>query len=132
MSPKLPLFPGEYGPPPIRGFWGPPETTPPEDGDAAGLAAGDTRGPAGGQECPSVCLSVCLSVPLLACLFVCLSVCLRVGLSVSLLSVTTVNPTKTAEPIEVPFETWTWVRPRNHVSGVGTHGDRPAGGQECP
>jgi len=38
----------------------------------------------------------------------------RVAWSVSL-SVTIVNPAKTAEPIEVPFGLWTLVSPRNHV-----------------
>jgi len=41
-----------------------------------------------------------------------------VCLSVSLL-VTTVSPTKTDEPITVPFGVWTWVGPRNHVLGGG-------------
>ena len=36
------------------------------------------------------------------------------SLSVCLL-VTTVSPTKTDEPIEVPFGLWTRVGPRNHV-----------------
>ena len=31
------------------------------------------------------------------------------------LSVTAVSPTKTAEPIEMPFGLWTRVGPRNHV-----------------
>ena len=33
--------------------------------------------------------------------------------------VTTVNPTKTEKPIEVPFGIWTRVGPNNHVSGWG-------------
>jgi len=37
---------------------------------------------------------------------VCLSVCL---------SVTVVRPAKTAEPMEMPFELWTRVGPRNNV-----------------
>ena len=37
-------------------------------------------------------------------------VCLSVGLSITI-----VEPAKTAEPIELPFEMWTWVGPRNHV-----------------
>jgi len=31
------------------------------------------------------------------------------------LSVTIVNPAKTAQPIEIPFGVWTQVGPRNHV-----------------
>jgi len=30
-------------------------------------------------------------------------------------SVTLVSPAKTAEPIEMPFGLWYWMRPRNHV-----------------
>jgi len=38
------------------------------------------------------------------------------------LSVTTVSPTKTAEPIEMPFGMWTRVGPRNYAP---TWGSRP-------
>ena len=41
-------------------------------------------------------------------------VCRSVGQSVTLLS-----PTKTAEPIEMPFGLRTWVGPRNHVLDWG-------------
>ena len=41
---------------------------------------------------------------------------LCVSLSVCLL-VTTVSCAETAEQIEIPFGVWTWVGPRNHVSG---------------
>ena len=41
---------------------------------------------------------------------VCLSVGRSTGLSHALLSTA-----KTADPIELPFEVWTWVGPRNHV-----------------
>jgi len=44
------------------------------------------------------------------CSVVCLSVCRSVGLSV-----TVVSPSKTAEPIEIPFGLWTQVNPRNHA-----------------
>ena len=39
----------------------------------------------------------------------------RVPWSVVCLSATAVSPAKTAEPIEMPFELWTWVRRRKHV-----------------
>jgi len=45
-------------------------------------------------------------------------VCLSVGLSVCL-SVTIASPTKTVEPIEMPFGLWTRVGPRNHVLDGG-------------
>ena len=35
------------------------------------------------------------------------------------LPVTIVSPAKTAEPIEMPFETWTQVGPKNHVLDGG-------------
>jgi len=35
------------------------------------------------------------------------------------LSVTIVSPTKTTEPIEMPFGLWTWVGPRNRVLDAG-------------
>jgi len=37
-----------------------------------------------------------------------------IGRSVCL-SVTTMSPAETAEPIEIPFGMWTWVNPKNHV-----------------
>jgi len=40
------------------------------------------------------------------------------GLSVGL-SVTAMSPANSAEPIELPFELWTWVSHRNHVSNRG-------------
>jgi len=45
------------------------------------------------------------------------------GLSVGL-SVTLVSPTKTAEPIEMPFGLWAWMGPRNRVrwETVGAEG----------
>jgi len=58
-------------------------------------------------------------------LFDCISLLCRCGLycyrrsSVVCLSVTIFSPTKTAEPIEIPFGVWTWVGPGNHVSDGG-------------
>jgi len=46
------------------------------------------------------------------------SVCRSVGLSVCRLicqSITVVNPAKTAESMEMPFELWAWMGPMNHV-----------------
>ena len=45
-----------------------------------------------------------------------------VGLSVGL-SVTIVSPAKTAEPINMPFGSWTRVGPTNHV--LDGHSDPP-------
>ena len=54
-------------------------------------------------------------------------VCLSVGLSVTLL-----NPAKTAEPIKMPFGLRTWLGPRDHVldGGSDPHGKRQILGLE--
>jgi len=41
---------------------------------------------------------------------------------------TTVSPTKTEEPIDMPFRLWTWMGPKNHVLGGGP--DPPQGKEQ--
>jgi len=51
--------------------------------------------------------------PLNGCVCVCVCVCMSM--------VITMSPTKTAEPIGVPFMVWTRVGLRNHVLGEGPY-----------
>ena len=65
----------------------------------------------GNQHCAN-CIGT-LSFPITA-WSVCVPVCLSVG--------HTVNPAKTAEPIEMTLRLWTRVSPRNHVGPGYPHG----------
>ena len=61
---------------------------------------------------PIIIDRVAWSVGLSVCLSVCWSVCQ---------SRTVVRPSKTAEPIQMPFGLMTWMSPRNHVLDGGQH-----------